>query len=162
MHVMGFQPAATPGLSKQGLFEIAQMVKAMLHDEISEQVKLKVDAATKSLQTELNTTKAELNNTKDALVNMKTLVDDLQSKVSNLELKQIEAERYARRMCLRTTGIAESINEDVTKTVLDFAATGQLYHYRGGHRSGASCRSAKHHSCSCQRCDHCVWNTTKT
>ena len=71
----------------------------MLNDEISEQVKLKVDAATKSLQTELNTTKNELNNTKDGLVNMKTLVDDLQSKVSNLELKHNdEAEEYSRRI----------------------------------------------------------------
>ena len=121
--MMGFQPAATPGLSKQDLLEIAQMVKSMLQDEISEQVKLKVAAATKSLQTELNTTKTELNNTKDALVNMKTLVDDLQSKVSNLELKQDEAEQYSRRMCLRISGIAESNNEDVTKKVLDFAAT---------------------------------------
>ena len=53
--MMGFQPAATPaatpGLSKQDLLEIAQMVKSMLQDEISEQVKLKVAAATKSLQT---------------------------------------------------------------------------------------------------------------
>ena len=68
--MMGHQPTTLP-ISDHDLFKIAKLVseqvKAMLQDEISEQVKLKVEDATKSLKTELDATKTELSNTKSAL-----------------------------------------------------------------------------------------------
>ena len=143
--MMGYQPTTLP-ISDHDLFKIAKLVseqvKAMLQDEISEQVKLKVEDATKSLKTELDATKTELSNAKSVLENMQTHVDDLHDQVLNLQQKQDEAEQYSRRMCLRISGIPESTNENVTKKVLDFAkevhSTMTLGDIDRAHRVGAS------------------------
>ena len=120
--MMGYQPAAAP-ISEFDLIKIAKLVKSMLRDEITEQVKLKVEDETKSLKAELNATKTHLYNTKAELESMRTHVGELHDKVLNLQLKQDDAEQYSRRMCLRISGIPESTNEDVTQKVLDFAMT---------------------------------------
>ena len=65
--MMAYQQPAMPGLSEHDLIRIAQLVKSMLQQEISEQVQTKVDEATKSLQTELILTKSELEQTKSDL-----------------------------------------------------------------------------------------------
>ena len=120
--MMGYQPAAA-SISEFDMIKIAKLVKSMLRDEISEQVKLKVEDETKSLKAELNATKTHLYNTKAELESMRTHVGELHDKVLNLQLKQDDAEQYSRRMCLRISGIPESTNEDVTQKVLDFAKT---------------------------------------
>ena len=49
--MMAYQQPAISGLTKHDLIRIAQLVKSMLQQEISEQMQTKVDEATKSLQT---------------------------------------------------------------------------------------------------------------
>ena len=110
-----------PGLSEHDLPRIAHLVKSLLQQEISEQVRTKVDDATKSLQTQLDDTKSELSDTKSALDDMRNQYDELQDKVLNIQIKQDEAEQYSRRMCLRVSGLPEAEHEDVTNVVLDFA-----------------------------------------
>ena len=121
--MMAYQQPAMPGLSEHDLIRIAQLVKSMLQQEISEQVQTKVDEATKSLQIELILTKSELEQTKSDLSVLRNDHDSLQNEVMALQTKQDETEQYSRRMCLRISGIPETQNEDVTKKVLDFAKT---------------------------------------
>lgn len=86
--MMGFQHPAVPGLSEHDLLMIAHLVKSLLQQEISEQVKTKVDDATKSLQTQLDDTKSELSDTKSALDDMRNQCDELKDKVLNIQIKQ--------------------------------------------------------------------------
>ena len=65
--MMGFQHSAMPGLSEHDLIRIAHLVKSLLQQEISGQVKTKVDDATESLQTQLD----ELSDTKFVLDDMR-------------------------------------------------------------------------------------------
>ena len=51
LRMMAYQQSSMPGLSEHDLIRIAQLVKSMLQQEISEQVQTKVDEATKFLQT---------------------------------------------------------------------------------------------------------------
>ena len=105
-----------PGLSEHDLLRIAHFVKSLLQQEISEQVKMKVDDATKLLQTQLDDTKSELSDTKfDDMRNQYNELPD------NIQIKQDEAEQYSRRMCLCVSGLPAAEHKDVSNVVLDFA-----------------------------------------
>ena len=115
--MVGFSSATPgPGLSEFDIIRIAQLVKSMLQQEISDQVQSKVSEVSESLKSELVSTKSDLESLKEQC-------SSLQNEVIVLQKKQDEAEQYSRRMCLRISGIAETSNEDVTKKVLDFAKT---------------------------------------
>ena len=79
LRMMAYQQPAMPGLSEHDLIRIAQLVKSMLQQEISEQVQTKVDEATKSLQTELILTKSELEQIKFDLSDLRNDHDSLQN-----------------------------------------------------------------------------------
>lgn len=105
--VSSAMPAAS-GLSEQDVIRIAQLVKSMLHEEITQIVQINVTSATAALQTELSDVKAKCKKLEDEVLVLQTKYDDI--------------EQYSRRMCLRISGIAETEREDINKIVLDFAA----------------------------------------
>ena len=108
-------------VTEYDLIKVAQIVKSMLQQEISDQVQKQVDDATKSLKTELTHAKTELEQTKSDLSDLRADHESLRTEVVALQNKQDETEQYSRRMCLRISGIKETKNEDVTLKVLEFA-----------------------------------------
>ena len=99
--------APAPGLSEQDIIKIATVIKQLVIDDIKEMVTTKVELATQSLKTELNS--------------VKDRCSSLEKEVSALKVKNDDIEQYSRRMCLRIGGIKEQRNENVTQRVLDFA-----------------------------------------
>lgn len=115
--MMSFQPAP-PGLSELDVMRVAQLVKTLLQQEISEQVQIKVTEATQTLVTELAAAKSDI---ADLQKQCSDLRNELHNGIIDLQKKQDEGEQYQRRMCLRISGVRETKTEDVTKKVLEFA-----------------------------------------